>query len=513
MGIRIGWGVTLGVLAAVVGITPAAATGGGRGVEVQELTVDGLQHALRSHRVTCREVIRESLRRIAAFDDAGPALNALITINPRALDDARRDRRGPLRCVPILLKDNFDTADLPTTGGTLPLRDSRPPADAETVRRLRAAGAIVIGKSVLSDLALGAGTTFSSLAGQTRNPYDLTRTPGGSSGGTAAGVAAGFAIAGTGSDTVNSIRHPASANSLVGIRPTAGLVSRAGIIPLSSTQDAAGPIARNVPDVAALLDAMAGFDPKDPITARSIGRIPRHGYARGLRRQALRGARIGLLTPGFQPNPAVPEEQPVATVMGRAVADLRAAGATVVDVPWPGVTPEALGAALDVQRWETRPLLDGYLSSFAAPVGSLAELLATGQIPADYAPALQAALAADPNDPEYPRRLAGIADLRAEVLALMEEHRVDALAYPQQRRLVSKIGQNNVGRQGILASLTGLPTIDVPAGFSEPEPTAPIGVPIGLELTGRPFSEPRLLSLAYSFERAAPNRRPPPTTP
>jgi len=504
--------VTFVALSLSLGLVPAAAAGErGREVEVKELTVTRIHEALRTGRTTCRQIVAGSLRRIRAYDDRGPRLQAVITVNPRALAQARRARRGPLHCVPILVKDNYDTQDLPTTGSAAALRESQPPDDATTVRRLRRAGAVVVGKANLTELAL-TGTTFGSFGGQTRNPYDLTRTPGGSSGGTGAGVAAGFAVAGTGSDTVNSIRSPSSANSLVGIRPTAGLVSRDGIIPLSKTQDAAGPIARNVRDAAYLLDAMAGYDPADPTTARGYGKRPRGGYARGLDRRSLRGARIGLLLP-FLPDTSNPLDRPVARIMRRVVHELRRSGAKVVPLPFPGVTPDGLIRDLDVQRWEIRPQLDRYLASFRAPVGSLGELLDTGLVPAPFFGILERAQATSTDDPEYTRRLLAIADLRDRVLRLMADHRVDALAYPQQRRLVVPIGEDQLERNGILSALTGLPTIDVPAGFSRRTSAAPRGVPVGLELTGRPFAEPRLLDLAYAYEQATHHRRAPASTP
>jgi len=499
------------VACATVLAPASAASKVGRGLEVEKLTVARVQQALRDRRTTCRQIVARSLQRVAAYDDHGPRLNALITVNPRAISQAAHAPRGPLHCVPILLKDNYDTADLPTTGSSAALKDSRPPDDAETVRRLRAAGAVVIGKANLTELAL-TGVTFGSLGGQTRNPYDLTRTPGVSSGGTGAGVASGFAVAGTGSDTVNSIRSPSSANSLVGIRPTAGLVSRDGIIPLSSTQDAAGPLARTVRDAASLLDVMAGYDADDPITARAAGHRPRGGYAGGLNRRALRGARIGLLLP-FQPDPSKPLDRPVARIMRRVVHELRAAGARVVPLPFPGVTPDGLISGLDVQRWEIRPQLDHYLGSFPAPVSSLQALLDSGLVAPQFVGVLERAQAADSDDPEYARRRLAIPELSNRVLQLMAQHRVGALAYPQQRRLVVPIGEDQSERNGILAALTGLPTIDVPAGFSAPTRTAPRGVPVGLELTGRPFAEPRLLDLAYAYEQATHHRRAPASTP
>ena len=242
------------------------------------------------------------LDRIEAYNLKGPTLRAIITVNPKALEvAAAMDRRyadnpsamGPLHCVPIILKDNFNTFDMPTSSGHVAMKDSIPPADAFTVDRMRKAGALIIAKANLQEFARG-GMSRSSLGGQVLNPYDLTRTPGGSSGGTGVAIAANLGLLGTGSDTGQSIRSPASANNLVGIRPTRGLVSRAGVAPNSLTQDEIGPITRTVRDAALLLDVMAGYDPADPITAFSIGRIPK-SYAHLLSPDALKGARIGVM--------------------------------------------------------------------------------------------------------------------------------------------------------------------------------------------------------------------------
>jgi len=246
-----------------------------------EATVADIHRALDARAVTCRQVVQAYLDRIDAYDRRGPSLRALIAVNPRALEEADRlDReaargaeRQALHCIPLILKDNFDTADMPTTGASVTLARSVPPDDAFVVKRFRAAGAIIIAKANLTELAL-TGVTVSSLGGQTLNPYDLTRTPGGSSGGTGAAIAAGFGVLGTGSDTGQSIRSPASANSIVGLRPTRGLVSRDGIMPFSVTQDEVGPMTRTVEDAARMLEVMAGYDSADPITAFGIGRIP-----------------------------------------------------------------------------------------------------------------------------------------------------------------------------------------------------------------------------------------------
>src|SRR5215475_11414666 len=220
----------------------------------EEATIRDIHAALSSSQITCVQIVRAYLNRIEAYDHRGPALNSIITINPKALETAaemdrlyaaNRSALKPLHCIPVILKDNYDTADMPTTGGSLTLAESVPLRDAFVVKRLRDAGALILAKSNLTELARG-GTTVSSLGGQTRNPYDLTRTPGGSSGGTGAAIAASFGIAGTGSDTGQSVRSPASAQSLIGLRPTRGLISRTGIIPNSTTQDEAGPITRTV---------------------------------------------------------------------------------------------------------------------------------------------------------------------------------------------------------------------------------------------------------------------------
>src|SRR4029453_14755401 len=239
---------------------------------------------------------------IEAYNLKGPSLHAIITVNPRAMETAAEmDRQyranpagvGTLHCIPLVLKDNFNTADMPTTGGNVSMKDSRPSADAFTVAKLRRAGALILGKANLQEFARG-GVSISSLGGQVLNPYDLTRTPGGSSGGTGAALAANLAVVGTGSDTGPSIRSPSSANSLVGIRPTRGLVSRSGVIPNSQTQDEVGPIARTVTDAALLLDVMAGYDAGDPITAFGDRHIPK-SYMSLLSNDALKGSRIGVM--------------------------------------------------------------------------------------------------------------------------------------------------------------------------------------------------------------------------
>jgi len=345
---------------------------------IEEATIAGIRQALQTKAVTCRQIVQAYLDRIAAYDRKGPALNSILTLNPKALEEADRldselskgAAMGPLHCAPLLLKDNYNTADLPTTGGSAALAGMQPQADAFAVAKLRKAGAIILGKTNMHEFALS-GTTVSSLGGQTLDAYDLTRTPGGSSGGTGAAVAANLAVAGTGSDTVNSIRSPASANALVGFRPTKGLLSRAGIMPVCETQDAIGPITRNVADAARLLEVMAGYDPNDPATAWSLGNTP-SGYLQFLKADGLRGARIGVLKTMFG---NAPEHQEVNAVRATAIAALRSAGAEMIEIDAPLLDAGKLGVDNDVQKYEFKTLMN----IPNAPAKSLSEIIASGE--------------------------------------------------------------------------------------------------------------------------------------
>jgi len=499
-----------------VGLLPAPAAAQ---VAVEDATIASVTQAFASGALTCRQLVEGYLARIAAYDGQGPALHALITVNPQALataeamDTAYRMSRSAvasLHCVPVILKDNFDTADLPTTGGSRALARSRPARDAFTVQRLRGAGALILAKANLQELAMG-GTTVSSLGGQTRNPYDLTRTPGGSSGGTGAAIAAGFGLVGTGSDTGQSIRSPASATNLVGLRPTRGLVSRRGVIPVSLTQDEVGPITRTVEDAARLLDVMAGFDPEDPITASSIGHRP-PTYTAFLDSNGLRGARIGVVREYFGGEPPHTE---VNRVMARAIESLRAGGAAVEDVAIPQLA--VLTADMATGPYETKAALDRYLGSLGpgAPVGDLTALVASGQFHPAIAAQLKDAAAnvAGMTSPAYAAIFVRRDRLRTAVLEVMARQRLDALLYPHQRRLVAAIGDEQPERNGVLSNGTGFPALTVPAGFSAPTATAPLGVPVGLELLGREWSEGLLIRLGFAFEQSTRHRRLPAATP
>jgi Asp-tRNA(Asn)/Glu-tRNA(Gln) amidotransferase A subunit family amidase len=486
--------------------------------EPEEATVSSIHAALAARQTTCVNVTQSYLKRIEAYDDTGPALNAIITVNPRALETAREMdrldaaaiRRRPLHCIPVILKDNYDTADMPTTGGSVTLAKLVPAADGFVVKRLRDAGAIVIAKANLMELAWS-GTTVSSLGGQTRNPYDLTRTPGGSSGGTGAAIAANFGVLGTGSDTGQSIRSPASANALVGVRPTRGLVSRAGMIPLSTTQDAAGPMTRTVEDAARMLDAIAGYDPADPSTAFGVGRRP-PSYLTGLTKDALQGARIGLLV-DFLGHEKVHE--PVNVVVEAAVGKMTALGATVTRVSIPSL--DALTRDLSLINFEFKSGFNAYLAALGAraPVKSLDEFIARGE----FHPALRSGLLAAQKmsdlaeSNEYRQMLLRRNDVRQAVMTLIAGHTLDAVLYPHQRRPVVPIGEEQVERNGVLSNSTGFPAVTFPGGFSPPSANAPVGVPIGLELLGPEWSEPLLLKLAFAFQENVKARKPPASTP
>ena len=500
-------GATLAVLSG-----PATAPGQPTPYEVWEKSVAELQGAMAAGQVSAAQLVDSYLKRIAAYDQAGPRLNAVLHLNPwarteaRALDDERRrgGPRGPLHGIPALLKDNFDTRDMPTTGGCLALAGSVPKRDAFQVARLRRAGVVILGKVNLHELALGL-TTVSSLGGQTLNPYDSTRAPGGSSGGSGVAAAAGFAAFTLGTDTSGSIRIPSSHNSLVGLRPTAGLSSRAGIIPFGHTQDTGGPMARTVADVAAVLDVTVGFDPGDATTAAARDRVPRT-YTNALRPEALAGARIGVLAELFG---SAPEDAEVGAIVIRAVDDMQTHGAMAVPVAVPDLARQLVASNLLTQ--ELKFYLGDYLRQApGSSVKSVEELLASGLHTAQFQAFVEAANM-QPDDyltsDDYKARLMARAALADSVRRVMDDNRLDALAYPTARRIAPVIGGNQLGSNAGLSAQTGLPAITVPAGFTAS------GFPVGIELLGRAFAEPTLLGLAFAYEQKTRHRRPPSTTP
>ncbi len=513
---------------------------GAQQADLLELTIPEARAAMETGRLTCRQLVQGYLDRIAAYDSAGPGLNAIQTVNPRALLeadslDAVRRARGPmgaLHCVPVLLKDQVETRDMPTTYGSALFKDFVPRRDATVVQRLEAAGAIILAKTTMGEFA---SRYLSSAAGIIRNAYDPTRNPSGSSGGTGSGVAANFGLVGIGEDTSGSIRGPAAVSSLVGLRPTVPLVSRFGMLPANPTQDTMGPMTRTVADAARVLDVIAGYDPNDPITAATVGNMPA-SYAAGLAPTALRGARIGVLRmrrdSSATPRPAAvgdtagarraaearlteAEFAKVRPLFERAIADLRAQGAVVIDsVAMPTIPGRRVG-----NDFETEEATDRYLAQHPnAPYRTLKEILLAGGVTPSRARALMSYVGRSTSEADYGAVLQYREAQRVALLKVMADLQLDALIYATydappavipadaltNARAVDGYGRGD--NRGLSPSL-GWPALTVPMGFS------PEGLPAGLEFLGRPWSETKLLGFAYAYEQATHHRRPPMTVP
>ena len=478
--------------------------------EVAEASISALQDAMAAGQVNSVQLVDAYLARIEAYDRAGPALNTIIRVNPLARDQAAAldtERaagtvRGPLHGIPVLMKDNYDMDWMPTTGSSLALAGLQPIDNAFQLERLLDAGAVILGKTNLHELAAGI-TTISSLGGQTRNPYDPARNPGGSSGGTGAAVAASFAAVAWGSDTCGSIRIPAAVHNLFGLRPTKGLSSIDGILPLSHSQDTGGPLARTVTDLAIALDATVGPDSADPATAILEGReTPDFGAA--LDAAALDGARIGVLEAWV---PEQGSEGSVTRVIRDALGEMEDLGATILDVEIPDM--DDLLSNTGLIDFEFKFDLMDYLAGVPdAPVSSLEEILEAGL----HHEALDGSFRrrnerVARESPELDETLERRRALTAAVVDLLTRHDLDALAYPTMRQETALIGAAPTGATCFLSAHTGLPALTIPAGFTER------GLPVGLELLGRSLDDARLVALAFAYESAAPKRRPPLRTP
>jgi amidase len=488
---------------------------------LEEATLEQLQEWMRTGRHTARSLTETYLARIDSLDRRGPMLRSMLDLNPDALAiadslDAERAAgqvRGPLHGIPVVVKDNIDTADrMTTTAGALALEGSIAPRDAFIVERLRAAGAVIIGKANLSEWAnfrsTGSSSGWSARGGQVRNPYALDRSPCGSSSGTAVAVAANLAAIGVGTETDGSIVCPAGANGLVGVKPTMGLVSRSGIIPIAASQDIAGPMTRTVRDAAVLLGVLAGADPRDSVTLASEGHV-QTDYTATLDADGLRGARIGVARKQF-----TGYSTPTDTLLERALDAMTAAGATVIDsleVPRYGDYDDA---EFTVLLYEFKDGLNRYLAGLgpSARVKSLEELIAFNErermrsmpyfaqeifIMAQEKGAL--------GDAGYRRAVATSRLARQGIDALMDEHRLDAIVAPTGSPawtidLVN--GDHFLGASSTPAAVAGYPNVTVPMGFA-------YGLPVGISFFGRAWSEPVLLRVAYAFEQATKHRRPP----
>lgn len=483
----------------------------GQSFEVAEASIADLQKAMTEGKATSASLVRAYLGRIAAFDQAGPRLNSLILINPNAVSEAEaldRERatkgvRGPLHGVPVIVKDNYSTRDMQTTAGTLALMGFVPSIDAFQVKKLREAGAVILGKSNLHELASGI-TTVGSAFGNTRNPYDPARNPGGSSGGTGAAVAASLAAVGMGSDTCGSIRIPASFNNLVGLRPTKGLSSIAGIVPLSVTQDTGGPLARTVSDLAVVLDATIGEDAADAATKLEAGQV-RPKFMNALVPGALKAARIGVLEPLFGD---ASDDRDVIRLVRTAIEDLGKQGAVAVPVAMPELTA-ALDGSTVIALEMAEDLAQYFATSGNPPVHSLEEIVNGGLLHTQLDTLLRTRAASKKgrSSREYQIALAKRAALRQMILKLMEDEKLDALVYPTIRRKPARLNDPQLGSTCQLSAATGFPAITVPAGFT------PDGLPVGVELLARPLEDAKLVSFAYGYEQATHHRRAPLRTP
>ncbi|MCZ8511778.1 amidase family protein [Paenibacillus filicis] len=481
--------------------------------ELLEAGIPDLQEAMTSGKITSEQLVRQYLDRIAKYDHQGPSINSLITVNPKALeiaaqlDQERKEKgpRGPLHGIPIIVKDNFDTADMVTSAGCLCLKTSVPPEDAFQIKKLKDAGAIILAKANLHEFAFGI-TTQSSLGGQTLNPYALDRTPGGSSGGTGASIASNFAAAGMGTDTGGSIRIPSSFNSLVGIRPTIGLSSRSGIIPLALTQDVGGPIAKTVTDAAILLDATAGYDPDDVVTAGSVGHIP-VSYTQYLQEDGLKGARIGFVTQLLEDKP---EAASVNQVTYQALDEMRKLGAEVLPVTLPDY--DKIVKYPSLSSWEFKFQLNEYLAKLGpnAPMHSLGEIIDSGQFDQSQKQSMiDRNVRTSLDTAEYKDIvLFRTRTTQQSLLKLMADQRLDALVYPSTSQPAALIGKGQTsGNNNRLSAFTGFPAITVPAGFT------PEGLPVGIEFLARAYDEPTLIKLGYSYEQGTHHRKAPVSTP
>ena len=515
----------LGTLASLILVSNAAA-------EIFELTtatIADINKAFDSGALSSEQLVELSLARIAAYDETGPQLNAVMQLNPnaietaRALDAERRDkgRRSPMHGIPVVLKDNFDTADMPTTAGSFMLKGSVPPDDAFLVRQLRAAGAVILAKLNMSEFA--SGDAMNSLDGPTYNPHDPARTPSGSSGGTGAAIAAAYASVGLGTDTGGSVRGPSAANGIVGLKPTHGLLSRDGIIPLALSFDTAGPMARHVYDVAVAIGVMTGVDAADAATSSSAGQFKKD-YTQFLDADALQGARIGIARDFME------SDEEVDWIIEAALEAMREAGAEVVDVTLPDWLLEARGKFYRAIRYrEFRAQVKDYLATTEPQYPkTLADLVKQSKTltarredgvipnPGRWRLMMTEDESGELTDYEYLAvRDHALPLVRGIIGGLMKSEKLDAIVYPTSPVRPKRVdpdpdpeGAPGSGESAvILANLTGFPDLIVPAGFTGR------GLPVSISFLGPAFSEPRLLALGYAFEQHTKARRLPVTTP
>ncbi len=486
-------------------------------INIVEASIADIHAAYLAGGATAREVTLACLDRIAAYDRRGPALAAIVVTNEKALDDAdaldakfkaNGKLTGPLHGIPVLVKDNFDVAGLQTTGGSSSLIGWIPDRDSTLVAKLRAAGAIILAKTTMSEWARGGFDNINSvLPGFCRNPYNTAYATGGSSGGTGAGIAASFGVVGLGSDTFGSIRNPSSNNALAGLRPSWALCSRAGMVGLYDGRDTSGPMCRSVTDLAKLLDVIAGVDPADPATAGAEGKIP-PTYNAFLKKDGARGKRIGVLRQAFPPNASDPG---VVGLLEKAAEDLRKAGAEIID---PFVVPE-----FDQFPPQSHPLsevkaaIERYLAKTSETFPkTLAEVMRREKFHPVHEVSLRATVPAPPprEDPVVHKLEESEARMRLAYLKAMDDAKIDAMLLPVAAYPPKINGDRNTTPAGALtwvASGLHWPSAVVPMGYTGED------LPSGVQFVGRPWTEPVLLELAYAYEQATHHRKPPSTVP
>jgi len=489
--------------------------------DVLETTIADIHSAYRSGSLTARQLVEMYFDRIAAFDKKGPNINSLISLNPRALDEADRlDAAfqdsgfvGPLHGIPMIMKDQGDVAEMPTTLGSVLFKDHMPERDAFVVARLKQAGAIFMGKATLGEL--GAGDTHGSLFGSTRNVYDLERTAGGSSGGSGASVSANFCTVAVGQEGLASIRRPSIWNGICGMRPTAGLVSRTGVYAgWPSINGSLGPMARTVTDLAKMLDCMVGYDPDDPVTSRGFGQDP-DSYADLLDDDALNGARIGILREpiGYFSDPDSDDFAKVTEVFDRAIGDLRTAGAEIVDpITIPDLATLLTKRASDVEE-EEQSYKNYVAGSANAPFASRAEAMSSPLF-AEVLPGARRRWESKSPPDAHHEYLKAREMLMNRLLGVMADHTLDAIVHKavEHQPTLIRDGVNppfvdQKGAPAINTFLVYVPSIVVPAGFTSDD------LPAGITFLGRPYDDANMIRFAHAYEQATHHRRPPASTP
>lgn len=480
--------------------------------DVLELTIEKFHNDLKNGKTTCKEVVQSYIDRINEYDKKNDKINAIILINNKALMEAEEcDKKiandksvidkYPLFGCPLLVKDNYETYDMPTTAGSKTLEGFNTKKDAFAVSLLRKAGAIIIAKTNLHEFAVW-GENVSSILGQTHNPYDHSRSSGGSSGGTGAGIAANFGLIGIGTDTINSVRSPSSANSICGIRPTIGLVSRMGIVPYSLTQDTGGSLCRTLEDAVKTFEVMIGVDKEDPVTIEG-NKHKENDYTIHLKVDGLKGKRIGILR-SFMGKKDVHQE--VNRCMEKCFEALRKNGAELIDIEETFDIGHLVND-ISLHLWDFKYELEKYLKEHNAKYQTFDELISSGLCTPDIISNLEEANKIDINSPEYKKRAEKRLELIEDVKKLFNKYKIDAIVYPHQQQLVCKVGAKQAERNGAIGSVTGFPAIVVPGGFSTNDDNAPIGVPVGMEILGLPYTEGKLIEIAYGFEQATKYRK------